>query len=71
MYSSIFKRNISKTKERQFRQLLTLNGIILKEPKLWIYRDRCQKQVVITSVLYCNILKQGLSNFFFPFLNLN
>ena len=40
IYCSMFKVNICKIKERQFRQVPNLKSYILKEPNLWIYRDR-------------------------------
>ena len=39
-----------------------------KEFKFTVCRDRCQKQNSISSLMYCNILTQGLSSCFFSFL---
>ena len=58
----MFKANICKTKQRQFGQVPILKSFILKEPKfmdLW-------RSLLKTSLLYYNILIQGLfSSFFF------
>ena len=62
----MFKANICKTKERQFGQVPILKSFILKEPKfmdLW-------RSLLKTSLLYCNILIQGLFSSFFSFIQI-
>ena len=63
----MIKANMS-LKERKFKQVPTLKSIILKDSKLWVCIDCCQKQNIISSLLYCNILMQGLSSSFLFFL---
>ena len=55
------------TKERQFWQVPTLKNFILKNLSLWVCRDCCQKQIVLSSLMHFNIYLRKVYTLLFSF----